>query len=229
MVVEMTPPDRSPSPIQRVSLIDSIEEVLSAMILNGEYPAGASLREADLCSQLEVSRQSLRVALARLAGAGLIDHEMNRGYRVPVLTPDATIDIFEMRELLEVEAVRRLATHGGDLSGAWAALADMEVLTEANWYEYHHAHFAFHSAIVEAAGSPRLRSHYSMLSAETRLSLIPADGDGHVTTPQLEVTRHRRLIELIEAGVPDAATAEATQHIRAGLAALPPALQRPAD
>ena len=70
---------RQSSPIQRVSLTDSIAKELSARILDGEIEPGTNLREVELSQDLGVSRQSLRAALAQLNGNGLLRHGMNRG------------------------------------------------------------------------------------------------------------------------------------------------------
>lgn len=60
-----------------------VADELAARIADGRLPAGAELRgEADLASDFDVGRDTMREALAWLAGLGAI--ELRRGYRARV-------------------------------------------------------------------------------------------------------------------------------------------------
>lgn len=203
--------------IQRVSLTDSIVKELSTRILNGEIQPGANLREVELSQHLGVSRPSLRAALAQLNSNGLLHHEMNRGYWVPIVTRADATDIFEMRELIEGEAARRLSQHLDQIAPVCDALVAMEQLGEdVNWVEYFEVHFAFHRAIVGATGSPRLLRQFEMFSAETWVSLVPSHLSAEFGTPQSQRAGHRHLVDIIGAGNPERAVSAVREHLWAG-------------
>ncbi len=213
----MTNGGRSTNRIQRVSLTDSIAQELSTRILNGELRPGANLREVELSQDLGVSRQSLRAALAQLNGKGLLHHEMNRGYWVPVLTRTDAKDIFELRELIEGEAARRLTLTQDGIQQVVDALETMEQLADdVSWPEYLEVHFAFHRAIVSATGSPRLLRHFEMLSAETWVSLVPSHLSSEFGSPSAQRAGHRHLVEVIQQGDADAAVAVVREHLWSG-------------
>ncbi len=219
----MTNGGRSTNRIQRVSLTDSIAQELSTRILNGDLRPGANLREVELSQDLGVSRQSLRAALAQLNGKGLLHHEMNRGYWVPVLTRTDAKDIFELRELIEGEAARRLTvTHSG-IEQVIEALETMEGLAEdVSWVEYLEVHFAFHRAIVSTTGSPRLLRHFEMLSAETWVSLVPSHLSSEFGSPSAQRAGHRHLLEAFQDGDPVAAIQAVHDHMWSGFDELYP-------
>ncbi len=84
------------------------------------------------------------------------------------------------------------------------------------------ADYAFHTAVVELAGHTKLREHYRLLHAQTRLYLnLTATVDYEL--PEIERV-HRALADAIRAG--DADLAErlgGTAQHRGRRAALPPA------
>src|SRR5690606_32920552 len=62
---------------------------LRSMILSGELPPGARLREVQLCDQLGVSRTPVREAFRTLAAEGLVDLLPNKSVVVSELhAPD---------------------------------------------------------------------------------------------------------------------------------------------
>lgn len=213
----MPTPRRTGGRIRRVSLTESIADELSARILNGEIEPGANLREVELSSDLGVSRQSLRAAMAQLSSRGLLHHQMNRGFWVPVLTREDAMDIFEMRELIETEAARRLARHPDRVQPVLDALEVIETLDEdVSWVDYLEVHFDLHRSIVEATGSPRLLRHFAMLTAEAWVSLVPSRLSSRFWTAMAQRESHRELIQAIRTGDEDAAAKAVRDHLWSG-------------
>ena len=106
----MSRPPKSPLlPVERAaSLGDRVYDLLRDYLRSGEVRWGESLREATLAARLGVSRTPVREALARLASEGLVEAH-GRSFTVPTLTEDDLQDIYELRVLLEKEAVRQAA------------------------------------------------------------------------------------------------------------------------
>jgi DNA-binding GntR family transcriptional regulator len=82
---------------------------LRMAIFTGLFQPGSRLVESQLCTQLGVSRPSLREALRSLEAERLIEIVPNKGPSVPALSWERAKAIYEVRELLEAEAAGRCA------------------------------------------------------------------------------------------------------------------------
>ena len=91
------------------SLIDSLVSRLEALILSGELPPGAPLREHALAKALGVSRGPLREAIRTLEGRRLLQRIPNSGVRVIELSVEDVEQLLAMREALEGMACRQAA------------------------------------------------------------------------------------------------------------------------
>jgi DNA-binding GntR family transcriptional regulator len=111
-----TNPNGTSSPDQVVrALIDGVK--------TGRYVPGQRLIEADLTSELKVSRGPVREALKRLAAEGLVSLVPHRGAYIRKLTRREVHDILVIQEHLTGLAAR-LATEQIDADGNRAAFAE---------------------------------------------------------------------------------------------------------
>ena len=97
----------------RVSPRTVLQETIAKLrlaIYSGRFQPGSRLVESQLCAQLGVSRPSLREALRSLQAERLIEIVPNKGPYVPTLSWRDATEIYEVRELLEVDAVGRCAS-----------------------------------------------------------------------------------------------------------------------
>ena len=78
-------------------------------IASGELPAGSSLSEPALARELGSSRTPIREALGQLVAEGLLEQTANRGAVVVQLTRQDIVDLYELREALELYAVAKVA------------------------------------------------------------------------------------------------------------------------
>lgn len=198
-------------------------QALRSDILDGTIAAGAHLPEVELADRFGVSRLSIRAALAELAFQGLVRRFPNRGAQVPILTRQDARDIYDMRSLIEGEAIRRITLDPSRLDRVEAAVAALERLSNAaHWSEIVEADVAVHRAIVEAAGSDRLARADAALSGDHLLIVVPAQT---YFSPAAMAREHRELLDVISAGDPDAALQRFADHLEFGteelLAALP--------
>jgi DNA-binding GntR family transcriptional regulator len=74
---------------------------LRSAILGGRIGPGERVRQEDVAQQLGASRLPVREALQMLAAEGLIEHEPNKGARVPHLSMHEVDVMYKMREQLE--------------------------------------------------------------------------------------------------------------------------------
>ena len=91
------------------TLADRAYNAISDAIVRGELPAGARISEAALASRFQIGRGPLREALRRLEGRRLVVVKPNAGARVVSLSARDVLELFEIREILEIKACQ-LAT-----------------------------------------------------------------------------------------------------------------------
>ena len=90
------------------SLVSVIEASLEEDIVLGRRHPRERLVEQDLCDQCNTHRGDVRLALFELEKKGLIERIPNRGAVVRDLTPKEVMEIYAVREELEVMAARIL-------------------------------------------------------------------------------------------------------------------------
>ncbi|HWI39086.1 MAG TPA: GntR family transcriptional regulator [Burkholderiales bacterium] len=134
-------------------------ELLRDYLRSGEVRWGESLREATLAARLGVSRTPVREALARLASEGLVEAH-GRSFTVPALTEDDLQDIYELRVLLEKEALRQAATRADAAEGVKAIKRTLEqaqaAYTGGNAEGFITANRAFRAAWLSLVRNRRL-------------------------------------------------------------------------
>jgi len=182
---------------------DRVYATLREYLRAGRIPTGQPLQEAALAAQLGVSRTPVREALARLASEGLVVPE-GRSFKAPALTMGDVEDIYQLRFLLEPEALRQVAATRPDrkaLAPLRAALDDMAAAHEAgDGAAFMEANYRYRAAWTDLVPNKRLvrsiqlyADHVRYLRAFTldepavravvlkglkRLSLALAAGDG---------------------------------------------------
>jgi DNA-binding GntR family transcriptional regulator len=191
------------------TLPTQVADHLRERILDGTLPSGERIVEADLATELGVSRHTLRSALQTLTFEGLLVQDQFRSTHVAKPTARDVYEIYTLRNALEAMACRlaaeRAAAASGSTAAVDAAVARMRAgARDGDREAVKAADLAFHTAVVELAGHSRLREHYRLLQAQTRLFLsLTAAAD----YPLPEIAElHAELADAIRAG--DAARAD---------------------
>lgn len=131
-------------PLERpLALGDQVYQTLRSHLRNGKILPGQPMQEVPLAALLGVSRTPVREALTRLASEGLVVSD-GRSFVVPALSLEDVDDIYEVRMLIEPEALRLVAaqtsqpnarapiTQALDASVAAHKAGDNEAFMEAN-------------------------------------------------------------------------------------------------
>jgi DNA-binding GntR family transcriptional regulator len=181
-------------------------DILRERIIEGLFRPGERLSEEELSAALNVSRNTLREAFRQLGQEGVLVHEFGRGVFVRTLSADDVRDIYAMRRILELAAVRRVndAPPGVLDAVRHAVESAEEAASRADWFAVGTANMRFHQALAELTGSRRVREVVRRLLAELRLVFVVMADLREFHQPYL--TSNRKLYELLAAG--DAAAAE---------------------
>ncbi|CAG7646863.1 GntR family transcriptional regulator [Actinacidiphila bryophytorum] len=142
----------APTPIP--SRTQYVLEAIKHRILTGQLSPGQALVEADLAAQFGVSKTPVREALKTLAGTGLVVMSQYKG--VTVRTVDAAMarEVYDVRLLLEPEALRRTITLDASLAAAQEALERAEDAQDRA--DRSLANRDFHRALYLPCGNPLL-------------------------------------------------------------------------
>lgn len=135
------------------TLPDRIVELVRDRILDGTVPAGASLRQDALASELGVSKIPLREALARLEEEGLIASQANRGFFVRPLSATEAEEVYALRLTLEPEAVAASADVATPADHATARKA-LDTIETSDGTRIGALNRAFHMALIRPANRP---------------------------------------------------------------------------
>jgi DNA-binding GntR family transcriptional regulator len=121
--------------LPRNNLSTDLAAALRAMIVDGRLPAGERINEVRLARELGVSRTPLREALNRLATEGSLTSTARFGYFARPLTVQEFEQIYDLRPLLDPEALRLAGIPSSErlrrldtLNGKFVAARDPETL-----------------------------------------------------------------------------------------------------
>lgn len=197
---------------------DAIVDALRARILDQSEAPGSTITESAVAVRFGVARPTAKLALERLVAEGLLRREAHRAARVPQLTRDDIVDLFETRRLIESAALASLAT-AGDLP-ADALAAHRAVLAAARAGGDFAAHdAAFHRALVAGQPSPRLARMHAALMGEIELCI--GQVQAHHLVPVTDVAaQHQGILDAVLAGDAAAAAELSGTHVDATRAAL---------
>lgn len=179
---------------------ESIAERIRTAILEHRLAPGTKLTEVQLCEVFGVKRGAIRQALALLATDRLVDLEPNRGAFVASPTLQDVHEVFEMRRIVELAVMERLATGPGAkrLKGV-AAMIDKErhAFERRDFPARIRLSGEFHTALAALTGNTVLRDCLGGLVA--RSTLMSALYESHGRSP-CSFDDHAQILAALEAG-----------------------------
>ena len=198
-----------------LTLSQRVYEHLRDEILADHLLPGTELSEVALSKKLAISRGPIREAMGRLAAEGLITMRPRRRAEVRSLTPQELIDAYQVREALEVMAVRLVIPRvtETDLARLEELIDQMAAHGAAGAVrEFFTANVSFHELVCELSGNPKLREVHHRLEGEIgrfrhRTLALRGNMDD-------SLTEHRAILAAIRLGDADRAAALTAEHVR---------------
>lgn len=156
----------------REHLRDQVADALRAALTAGELRPGLVYSAPALAAELGVSATPVREAMLDLAREGLVEVVRNKGFRVTHVTDQDLDQYAEIRSLIEVPTIRRVAAEAAaEQLEALRPLA-VEIVEAARRQDligYLDADRRFHLGLLALAGNPHLVQVVSDLHKRSRL------------------------------------------------------------
>jgi DNA-binding GntR family transcriptional regulator len=196
---------------ENLTLWQRVYDHLRDEIMGDRLPPGTELSEVALSKELAVSRGPM----SRLAAEGLVTVRPRRGAEVRSITPRELIDSYQVREALEVLAVRLAVPKITD-----AELASLDELVDRMAEhakneavaDFFALNVAFHELLCELSGNKKLLQVHHRLAGEigrfqARTLALRGSLDG-------SVTEHRAILAAIRLRDVEKAAELTAAHVR---------------
>lgn len=188
--------------VLRHSVRGQVLDALRAALVDGELVPGEIYSGPALGDRFGVSATPVREAMQQLALEGAVECLPNRGFRVLSRTPRERAELAEVRALLEVPVMLRLARSVP--APAWEALrpaaaATAEAAAAGDVPGYAEADRAFHREVLALAGNDQLVQVADELH---RRAQWPLPGAARIRRADLvaDAAEHAALLEALAAG-----------------------------
>lgn len=203
-------------PVRGNSYVEIAYDHVRGLILSGELPPGSRVTVAPITDAIGLSPTPIRTALAALERQGLLVALEHRGYFVPKLGRDDILEIYEIREVIDSVASRRVAqlSSRDDIVATLEDLLDRQshAVAAGDISAYRDLDLAFHKTIWRSSGNHRLLSLAENLLGQVRIgNNVSSRVPGRVQTSLIE---HSAIIEAIRAGSAKDAEKTTRKHVR---------------
>ncbi len=198
---------------QAGTLRGQVLERVRTGIVSGRTVPGTVFSVPSLAGELGVSTTPVREALLELARDGLVTPMRNRGFRVEAMSATELDNLFALRELLETYALEIVARARITDTDELRRRADevAAAVKAGDVLRYVAADRAFHAALVERAGNPRLTR--LVLSLRDDMRLYGIDSPEGRERQAASVIEHYEMIDVATRGDVARAAPLVRQHI----------------
>jgi DNA-binding GntR family transcriptional regulator len=185
----------------RTSLRDEAIQTLQAAIIAGELRPGIVYSAPRLAVQLGMSATPVREAMLDLVKEGLVETARNKGFRIIELADAELDELTELRLLIEVPTVGKIAARGlaQDEDAALRAVAAgiEHSVRDRDMIAHNKADLEFHTRLLAGHGNAALVDTVRSLRTRSRLYGMAALADADRLLPSS--LEHVELLDLIRA------------------------------
>ncbi len=198
--------------LERSNLKDQATELLREHITSGRIPPGSKLVEREVADSLGISRAPARDALMQLEKEGLVVSRRDARYVIQVNERDIR-ELYQLRLVLEKLAVR-LAAENTSPSNRAALLAIVEGMEQAYLNKdnstFTQSDVELHTLIWQQANNRHLNKTLDSMIGP--IFMFVANNAEHYDW-QETLDLHRELVDCINSGDADAASASMERHL----------------
>ena len=189
---------------------------LKIRIINNLINPGVPLNEGVLSKELKISKTPIREALQQLEKEGFIESIPAKGAFVSMISIQDIREIFEIREVLECEVIRRAALKADP--ERVGAIREKFVSSESDSKKASAGHFKsgdeVHAFIFETFGNNRLKEIYKRLQdhiVRTRIHFFNQSPSGR---SEESFKEHLEIFDALKAQDPVRAENAVRNHLR---------------
>lgn len=197
---------------QAKTATEIIFDALRQAIITGDMEDGAPLRQEEIAKAFNSSRIPVREAILRLEQLGLVENRRYKGAVVAVISVEEIDEIFDLRAVIESDAIRRAVP-----------LMTSQALTDARSYLHAFAEASepeqwtalnrrFHCSLYEGAQSPNylkaINGLLDRLDRYLRAQLSLTEGMERASR------EHQAILEACEAGDAERAALLTYDHVQ---------------
>ncbi len=180
--------DRSAEATGSDSVMTVVYEAVRRKAVAYLFMPGERLNEGELAKELGVSRTPLREALNRLTTEGFLRSVAGKGFFFRELDPKEIFDLYELRESIELNALRLAVERAADAQiDALSAFVENTAsdATAHETAELVHFDEHFHERIVEMSGNDEMLKVIKNLNGRIQfVRWIDVDKDHQACHPQ---------------------------------------------
>jgi DNA-binding GntR family transcriptional regulator len=197
------------------SLTEQAADEIRQRIVFGDIALGSSLSENTLAAELGVSKTPVREALLQLKSEGLVSIQPQRGSFVFEMSASEIVQLGELRETLEVSALRLAAKYNRDgLTTDLRAILDRmkKTLARNDAAAYRKLDAEFHRAFFDHSANKYLLAAY--LGIAFRIQALRTRLSANPVLNRSSFKEHEKLYKLVDGGRIQDAVALLSSHVR---------------
>ncbi|MGR3660918.1 MAG: GntR family transcriptional regulator [Paracoccaceae bacterium] len=201
---------------------------LQRKLVTAFFKPGEKLKPSELQGHYGCSSNTVRDVFLRLSKVGLVDFEIQRGFRAKASSPEIRRDITKFRILLEQEGAALSMVNGGvqweaKLAAAHHKLSHIETQVELGnniqpymdlWSD---AEKEFHETLISSCDSPLLRETYGNIYAQFRQQMVSLERDFGSNYFRAIIKEHRAILDAALARDVEACREAIYDHLKRNL------------
>ena len=193
-----------------------VYEALKRKIITNSLKPGEPLNEGILSKEMKISKTPVREALQRLERDGFVENVPGRGGFVSRISFQDVKELFETREILECEVIKRAALKGEPekIEGVRRKFESLENNGEKNPKSQFKAGDRIHAYLFESFGNNRLNEIYQRLQEHVERMRIYFFNQAHEERSEESYKEHLEILDALASRDPDRAEQAMRAHLR---------------
>ena len=193
-----------------------VYETLKKRIIDNSLRSGEPLVEAILSKELKISKTPVREALQQLERDGFVENVPGRGCFVSRISFQDVKELFEIREILECEVVKRAALKGDveKIDAVRKKFESQENNGEKGSRTAFKAGDRIHLYLFESFGNSRLNEIYRRLQEHIERMRIHFFNQDHEERSKEAYQEHIEILDALVARNPERAEKAVRTHLR---------------
>ena len=193
-----------------------VYDALKKRIISNSLKPGEPLNEGILSKEMKISKTPVREALQQLERDGFVENVRGKGCFVSRISFQDVKELFETREILECEVIRRAALKGDPekIGGVRKKFESLEGNGEKALKNQFKAGDRIHAYLFESFGNSRLNEIYQRLLEHVERMRIYFFTQTHDERSEESYKEHLEILDALASRDPERAERAMRAHLR---------------